>query len=228
MAGALLIGGVSAAHAALTTPTCLAKKLKAWGKLRQCQRNEEAKANLGKAFDLAKCQTKFADTSGKLDAQGTAAGVACRYIDNGQSITDTKTGLMWEKKSSLILCSNVHCVGDVYLWTDAMSTFVSQLNGYSGTTNPTEAPGFEGRNDWRLPSIDELSSILDTNATGCGGGTGPCIDPIFGPTSVDNYWSAITYSDTPANAWVVSFDFGVPLVGDKGYGNCVRGVRSGL
>ena len=44
MAGALIIGGVSAAHAALTTPSCLAKKLKEWGKLRKCQATENAKA----------------------------------------------------------------------------------------------------------------------------------------------------------------------------------------
>lgn len=221
---ALLLGSFASAHAALTTPTCLAKKLKSWGKLRQCQRNEEAKANLGKAFDLAKCQTKFADTSGKLDAQGTAAGVACRYVDNGQSITDTKTGLMWEKKWSVILCSNVHCVGDVYLWTDAMSTFVSQLNGYSATTNP-EAPGFEGRNDWRLPSTDELFSIVDTNATGCG--SGPCIDPIFGPTVANTYWSS-TSAPVPGFAWGVGFNDGFVYDDGKDDGRPVRGVRSGL
>src|SRR5262245_7142746 len=89
IAGTVRAGGVPAA-AALTTPTCLAQKIKAWGKLRQCQRSEEAKAILGKAFDLAKCQTKFDDATAKLDALAVAANVACRYRDNGDStVTDT-------------------------------------------------------------------------------------------------------------------------------------------
>src|SRR5262245_55647094 len=41
---ALLLGGVASAHAALTTESCLAKKLKEWGKLRNCQAKENGKA----------------------------------------------------------------------------------------------------------------------------------------------------------------------------------------
>ena len=46
-----------AAHAAFMTQNCLAGKLKAWGKLRQCQRNEEAKSVRGRASDVVKCQS---------------------------------------------------------------------------------------------------------------------------------------------------------------------------
>ena len=45
--GALLLG-VSAAHAAFTTPPCLAAKLKATGALRACRAAEGAKQILGK------------------------------------------------------------------------------------------------------------------------------------------------------------------------------------
>ena len=55
----LLLGGFASAHAALTTPACLAKKLKEWGKLRKCQATENGKALQGKPADPAKCQTKF-------------------------------------------------------------------------------------------------------------------------------------------------------------------------
>jgi hypothetical protein len=55
----LLLGGFASAHAALTTPACLAKKRKEWGKLRNCQAKENGKALQGKPADPAECQTKF-------------------------------------------------------------------------------------------------------------------------------------------------------------------------
>ena len=48
---------------------------------------------------------------------------------------------------------------------------------------------------------------------GCGSGT-PCIDPIFGPTAADAYFSASTFSATPNLAWYVHF-FNA-LVGNPG------------
>lgn len=74
---------LASAHAALTTPTCLAKKLKEWGKLRNCQATETGKPLQGKSADPAKCQTKFADNLAKLTAKATAAAIACRYGVNG-------------------------------------------------------------------------------------------------------------------------------------------------
>src|SRR4029453_15932469 len=75
----LLLGGFASAHAALTTEACLAKKLKEWGKLRNCQAKENAKALQGKDADQAKCQTKFEEKLAKVTAKATEAGIACRY-----------------------------------------------------------------------------------------------------------------------------------------------------
>lgn len=98
VAGALL-SGAPATHAAFETSQCLAGKLKAWGKLRKCQRYEDAKLVQGKTPDHAKCQTKFDAKLATLNAKAAAAGIACRYRDHGDStITDHDTGLMWEKK----------------------------------------------------------------------------------------------------------------------------------
>lgn len=49
----LLLGGFASAHAALTTPACLAKKLKEWGNLRKCQATENGKVLQSKPFDRA-------------------------------------------------------------------------------------------------------------------------------------------------------------------------------
>ena len=100
---ALLLGGFASAHAALTTPACLAKKLKESGKLRKCQATENGKALQGKTADPAKCQTKFDTKLATLSAQATAAAVACRYgVNTGAeagTVTDYDTGLQWEQKT---------------------------------------------------------------------------------------------------------------------------------
>ena len=71
---ALLLGGFASAHAALTTPACLAKKLKEWGNLRKCQATENGKALQGKSADPAKCQTKFDANAGEADREGDGGG----------------------------------------------------------------------------------------------------------------------------------------------------------
>jgi len=58
----------------VTAPSCLAKKLKEWGKLRTCQATENGKALQAKLADLAKCQTKFDVTLAKLTEAAAAPG----------------------------------------------------------------------------------------------------------------------------------------------------------
>ena len=99
----LTISVASRTQAAFTSEICLAKKVKTWGKLRQCQHDEQAKAVLGKAADPAKCQTAFDKVVGRVDGVASKKRVACRYLDNGDdTITDTKTGLMWQAGASMV------------------------------------------------------------------------------------------------------------------------------
>ncbi|MBN1420307.1 MAG: DUF1566 domain-containing protein [Planctomycetes bacterium] len=60
---------------------------------------------------------------------------------------------------------------------------------------------FAGRDDWRLPNIRELLSIVDY------GRTDPAIDPVFGALS-EWYWSSSTGAWWPGNAWGVGFGYG--------------------
>jgi hypothetical protein len=73
----------------------------------------------------------------------------------------------------------------------------------------------------------ELQGIVDLNASGCGAGS-PCIDPIFGPTQSNIYWSATTYAGNPSDAWYVFFLDGGVFTYDKTFDGYVRAVRSGL
>ena len=229
LAGSLL--GTSGAHAEFTTGGCLAQKSKVWGNLRKCQRTEGAKQLLGATADLAKCQTKFQIKLTTIDEKASTAGVPCRYGDNGDNtVTDYDTGLMWVKLTGLDGVPQPYILDadDYWDWKTAIEV-ASALSGpsYEGTAIQP-VPGNGLHVDWRLPNIIELESIADENAPGCGSGS-PCIDPIFGPTAVtDYYWSSTTILPDTGEAWCVEF-YGGGVVGvGKTFSGHVRAVRSGL
>jgi len=110
--------------------------------------------------------------------------------------------------------------------------WVNQVNGAS----------FAGHTDWRpatsagsvsSPTGEpaELESLVDLGAAGCdgGGGSAPCIDPIFGPTAFGftfGYWSGS--SDGSNSAWGVEFWFGGVGTDNKDLPRNVRAVRGGV
>jgi len=167
-----------------------------------------------------------------------------RFEDRGLTVFDHQTGLEWEKKTAEDTVpdpSDPHDVDNPYAWSNAGSApngpafteFLAALNNCidDGTNPPTAVTGgFAGRCDWRMPTIVELQTILDQTLGSCGGGSGYCMDPVFGPAT-SGYWSATTFASTPTHAWTVSFGNG--SVGDFGvdktfYGFGVRAVRGGL
>ena len=108
------------------------------------------------------------------------------FHDNGDgTITDRATGLMWSKADS----------GKGMNWQDALA-WVQKKN----------AEKYLGHNDWRLPSVKELQSIVDYTRSPDTTHS-PAIDPVFTCTTITNevgqadypfYWSA---RPTPAHGW---------------------------
>jgi hypothetical protein len=159
--------------------------------------------------------------------EATAAKPLPRFVDNGDgTITDTQTGLMWEKKTT---DGGPQDVNNTYTW----STNLSDPNGTLFTdflpkmncllSEDGNCP-FNGKySDWRIPTIAELRTILLAPFP-CG--TSPCIDPIFGPTAADTYWSSTSYA-SPAGAWFVRFSVGSFTVHVLDGTLRVRAVRGG-
>jgi hypothetical protein len=114
------------------------------------------------------------------------------------------------------LCTTGTCRVDVF-GIGAKTTvwdWLNQVNDY----------GLAGHSDWRLAKEwgfnsgpKELESIL-LMPEPCTTGPLPCIDPIFGPTLPEPYWSATTKGPTgptrPSDAWFVDFLHG--NFGDSG------------
>jgi hypothetical protein len=164
-------------------------------------------------------------TSYRADDDGDIqAGATLSYTDNRDgTITDNNTCLVWEKKSD---DGSIHDKDSVYTWDNAFDMHVATLN----------ATNFAGYNDWRVPNVKELQSIVNyenfdpavspefNNACipGCNGLNCSCT-----ATSVE-YFSSSIKAFVPVEPWVVDFfDGGVPNRGKgRGTGH-VRAVRGG-
>ncbi len=151
----------------------------------------------------------------------TSGCYAARFEDNGDgTVTDHQTGLMWEKKTD---DSSIHDKDNFYDWDTAMGDWISEVNGWSG--DGSTQSGLGGHTDWRMPTSAELQTIL-LEPYPCG--TSPCIDPIFGPTQSDGYWSSTIFAGLPFTAFGVLFSDGAVGFDNKDNGHYVRAVRGGL
>lgn len=113
-----------------------------------------------------------------------------------------------------VVCDNVNAADG-----PAFTDFLRSLN--SGAC-------FSGQCDWRLPTRIELVTIVvPTIPAGFSCSVTSCIDPIFGPTQVNFYWSAAATADQNV-AWTVSFDNSFNYRFGENVAFSVRAVRGGL
>jgi hypothetical protein len=120
------------------------------------------------------------------------------FVDNGDgTITDTRTGLTWQKASSS---------GNT--WEQAL-TYCESLN-------------LGGHTDWRLPTIKELRSLVENRRYYPAIDTS-----YFPDTHSSLYWSSTTPADHTNNARGVYFETGSDSVDDKTFSYYVRAVRGG-
>lgn len=215
---AVLAAPIASHAAADPVQKCVAAKIKAAGKRANCLAGVAAKAAVGKTADATKCQLAFTKARDKADAGAAKKNASCRFVDNGDgTVSDLDTLLMWEKKT-------VANVDATVAWTTAASEAVSAATGTSA--NGEEISGsLGGHQDWRLPSIAELETIVDFNPPGCGTG-GTCIAAAFGPTHVGDYWAITSDQSDPAKAWVIGFDDGTLAVIAKSGPAATRVVRN--
>lgn len=117
----------------------------------------------------------------------------------GDVVIDYATGLMWQKTGSL----------QPLTYNNAQA-YIRQLNQEQ----------FAKFTNWRMPTIDELLSLVETNKQA----NGLYIASIF-DVRQKWCWSADTTADVVKTAWMVYFNRGEVSVHGSGYTNFVRAVR---
>jgi len=149
--------------------------------------------------------------------------------ENWSCVVDDKSSLIWEVKSEK---KGVQYALNTYTWFDGESgrdngTF--SKNCYWGKNcntqsfitdvNKAELCGFS---DWRLPTRNELNSIVDYY-----GESDLLINSDFFPnTQMDSYWTSVSVKSNPSMAYEVPFFFGGSMGRDKTIDTFVRLVRS--
>ena len=137
--------------------------------------------------------------------------------DNGDgTITDRKTGLIW--KQCLEGQSGSDCASggvETFTWQQALQR--AQTVNSSG--------GFAGFSDWRLPTIKELSSLVEHQCVG------PAINLTRFPYAPNDWsywvWSSSAVAGNTDYAWGVHFYDGETVWYVKSGNIRLRLVRSG-
>ncbi len=121
------------------------------------------------------------------------------FVDNEDgTITDKATGLMWSQDDSKTGLN----------WQEALA-WVKQKN----------SENFLGHNDWSLPNVKELQSIVDYTRSPATSGTA-AIDPLFTCTEITDeggepnfpfYWSATTHANMQNGSSAAYVAFGEGL-----------------
>ena len=139
---------------------------------------------------------------------------------------DNVTGLIWEIKTD---DGSIHDKDNTYTWYDSNPATNGGNAGTPGDGTDTEdfiyalnAQHFGGFADWRMPTIKELSSLVNS------GTYYPAIDTAWFPhTMSSDYWSSTTLASYTGGAWHVHFYCGDVCGRNKSHSCYVRAVRAG-
>jgi len=142
--------------------------------------------------------------SGLLNANNRTRFLV-KTLAGNDVVIDLATGLMWARDGNAVGCYN----GDIITWSDAVIT----ANGMS----------FAGFDDWRLPNIIELLSIVKYNTWN------PAIWPVFTNTKYTlAYWSSTSRAYATTNALCLGYSEGNPERIVKTDYKFMRAVRGGV
>ncbi len=154
--------------------------------------------------------------------------IAGRYRDEGDgTVTDITTGLQWQRISVGQRWENGECIGEAteHDWEQAFEV--------------AEASDFAGYQDWRLPSLEELQSLVYcssgklrswvTKGETCKGDyqRPTIVNEAFPNAPASIVWSSSPNGDYSDGVWSIGFFYGYTVDVNRNNNSCVRLVRSG-
>ena len=115
--------------------------------------------------------------------RGAYAASEPRFDIEDETVSDAGTELMWQRG----------VFDDVMSWLDSLTA--------------CEALELAGHEDWRLPSLKELQTIVDERRVD------PSIDFVAFPnTPIEGFWASTPVRIDPATAWSTSFTDGYSII----------------
>lgn len=148
-------------------------------------------------------------------------GHAAFVNNNDGTVTDTDTGLSWDRcplgmswnyAGMTNRCINASGSQETFTWTESLAAVIA-----------ANAASHLGYTDWRLPTIDELATLVDS-----GKPSPPKIDETtFPDTPPSAFWSSSESESDPSMAWHLFFGDGAAYLYYKFPDYYVRLVRGG-
>ena len=122
-----------------------------------------------------------------------------QLVMNDEAVLDRETGLVWQRSTDTTK----------FNWNAVHTACYASVNG--------------GRLGWKLPTIEELETLIDPTQSH------PALPDGHPFTNVKEsyYWSSTTNASYPDKAWSVNFGNGYLLVDSKDSNYYVRCVRGG-
>ena len=131
-----------------------------------------------------------------FDYEFTARGTGTADTTD-DTVVESRTGLVWDRRGTPTKRN----------WQNALAHCADSTH--------------DGRTDWRLPSLNELLTLIDYDAT-----TGARIDPAFDDVSADNHWTSTTRFNRAVLVYGIDFSFGDYSERQKSRDHSVRCVRN--
>ena len=218
-------GGSSSSSTTPTNPTTVSNLLK----------TGFTKCSAGKSYsNLTDCTlTNLGSDWYGLQQDGEVqAGKTMSYTlltqNYDECVKDNVTGLIWEQKTD---DSGIRDKDNNYYWYNPdMATNggyaglqKNPINGLGGNTlayiNALNASNYCGYSNWRLPTIDELNTLVNYSE-------GPYLNPVFKFTdNLGNYWSSTPDPKYNYKAFAIT-SYGQDYLLEKNMSYSVRAVRS--
>ena len=189
--------------------------------------------------DNTSCSSDYVAVNiGNTQSSGNRYSAVVSY--SKECVKDNATGLIWEGKttsgsrSSAVGFTNYDSTTSAQKWNNSNPTQaeIDASTNSIGYKNMVNSSALCGYTDWRLPTKEELQTIIDSSRVS------PAINSTWFPNTVVPalllgpvyfYWSSSPITDDPRFAWGANFYNGnVENGGGRGGNLAVRLVRSSL